>query len=63
MKGGEKEFDVIHIHIQLPTWYRQRLFFPVVRTMHTRDTLCHSMGEERRQILENMLSRILKMCR
>jgi hypothetical protein len=27
MMGGEKEFHVIHIHIQWPIWYRQELFF------------------------------------
>lgn len=38
-------------------------FFSRSLSLRTRDTLCHSMREERRQILEIMLSRILKMCR
>ena len=42
----DEEFDVIHIHIQLPTWYRQGFFFfslfSFALCTHARNTLCHS---------------------
>ena len=55
-----EEFHVIHIRIQWTTWLRQRLFlFPSLA--YTSNTLCHSMGEEeRQQILQIMSSRRLK---
>ena len=55
MMESEKEFDVIHIHIQLATSsYEQRLVFLCcfVRFMHTCDTLCHSMEQKKTLMID-----------
>jgi hypothetical protein len=64
---GRDESNVIHIRTHngpLGSDKDSSLCFWRARSLRTRNTLYHSMGErKRRQILEIMLSMILEMCR